>query len=374
MSKTWFTDSDSDPDDFADAPTDPGGGAPQKPAAPPASPPASAVRREPTFSTRPQLTSNGTPRSESWSDVPVAIPGYTLLSPIGRGGMGEVWLAERISEAGVGVRCALKIILPERETEHAYRAHFLNEARTSSLLRHPNVVTIFDVGQVAERLYMAMEWVDGVDLRDLIRRLRTLGAHLPMKHALYILRASAQGLHYAHTMKDLEGRHLKLVHRDISPENLLISREGAVKLSDFGVAWSAASGTTPRAVGKVHYFAPELLHGGAASVRSDLFALGVTFYEMLMMRPLFSRRNTMREVCAEVARFQPASLFERDLSVPEELEDILMRCLAVDPTERYSSALELLEDVNDFTYEAGIRLLDAHFAKYIARVLERPPP
>jgi len=372
MSKTWFTDSDSDPsDEFADAPTDPG--EPMK-AQQPERPAASVSRREPTFSTRPQLTAGGTPSSAGWGDTSVDIPGYTLLSPIGRGGMGEVWLAERGGDAGVGVRCALKIILPERETELAYRSHFLQEARTSSLLRHPNVVTIFDVGQFEDRLYMAMEWVDGVDLRDLIRRLRTFGAHLPMKHALYILRASAQGLHYAHTMKDLEGNELRLVHRDISPENLLISREGAVKLSDFGVAWSAASGTTPRAVGKVHYFAPELLHGGAASVQSDLFALGVTFYEMLMMKPLFSRRSSMREVCAEVARFQPASLFERDLSIPEELEDILMRCLAVDPGERYTSALELLEDVNDFTYEAGIRLLDAHFAKYVARVLERPPP
>lgn len=355
-------------DDFADAPTDPTGVGEAHLRA------EGGPRRSPTFSTRPELGTASGPSARRWGGGDVAIPGYTLLRPIGRGGMGEVWLAERVGEAGVGVRCALKIILPEREGEGAYREHFVNEARMSALLRHPNVVTVFDVGQVGERLYMAMEWVDGLDLRDLIRRLRAFGTGLPMKHALYILRAAAQGLHYAHTLRDLDGRRLHLVHRDISPENLLISRDGAVKLSDFGVAWSAASGAAPRAVGKVHYFAPELLQGAAATARSDLFAVGVTCYEMLTMQPLFSRGGSVREVCRELARFRPEALFERDLSVPEELEDILLRCLAVDPGERYGSALELLEDVNDFTYEAGIRLLDAHFARYIGRVLDRPPP
>jgi serine/threonine protein kinase len=348
MSKTWFT--DTDPNEAEDAPF---ASSDTLPTAGPAGP-------APTASPLPRQGGGG-----------FMVPGYHPVRLLGRGGMGEVWLADRIGDAGVKVRCALKVILPERETEQSFRRHFLNEARMAARLRHPNVVGVFDVGQAEDRLYIAMEWVDGTDARGLIRRLRSQQLLLPMKHALYILRSALQGLHYAQTMRTEDGRRLKLVHRDISPENLLISREGAVKVADFGVAWTVTSGTTPRAIGKLHYFAPELLTGAPASPRSDLFALGVTFYELLTMEPLFNRKAPIDEVRRAVKAFDPRSIFDRDLSLPDELEDILMRCLAPDPHNRYASALEMLEDVNDYAYEAGIRLLDAHFARYIGRLLER---
>ncbi|GEM_PF-1602017 len=322
--------------------------------------------------TGPQLTWSTRPELDAFT-VRFKVPGYKLLRPLAHGGMGEVYLAERRGDTGVGVLCALKVILPSRVGDEGFQARFLNEARMASKLRHPNVVQVFDVGRVLDRLFIAMEWVEGLDARGLMRRARQRKAEIPLKHVLFVLRESLKGLHYAHTAKDPSGQPLGLVHRDLSPENLLLSRDGAVKLTDFGVAQEQATGPRKRRLaGKVHYFAPELFKGARASVQSDLFALGVTFYEMLTVRPLFSRKLALSDVKKAIKDFDPEERLAGDLTIPDELEDILLRVLAADPADRYGSALELLEDVNDYLYESGLRLLDAHFAEYVQRVLSLP--
>lgn len=290
----------------------------------------------------------------------------------GQGGMGEVFLAERLSTTGVNVRCVVKTIREGVGDREQFRSLFLDEARTVSHLRHPNIVSIIDVGQAGGRLYLAMEWIDGLDADSLHKRSSAGGTDIPLRHVLYLLRETLQGLHYAHTARDESGRPMGIVHRDISPGNILISRHGAVKLADFGVAVSSAAhteGSADSLAGKPHYFAPELWRGSPASAGTDVFALGVTFYEIFTGRPLFSRKKDLHALAFEICEFKVEQLIHDDLTIPDGLEHIIRHCLHENPAERYASALEFLEDVNDYAYEAGIRLLDAHFAEYIARML-----
>ncbi len=304
--------------------------------------------------------------------VPTAVPGYTILEALGRGGMAEVHLAEKQGSLGVCIRCALKMILPSRVSDPRYRDRLLDEARILAQLRHPNIVSVLDVGEVGSGIFIAMEWVDGVDVAALLERLRSQGREMPLRHVLYVLKETLQGLHHAHTATGPDGAPLEVVHRDISPGNILCSRQGAVALTDFGVATGTPSLRVEPAgtlSGKVPYFAPELFQGTRPSVRSDLFALGVTLWEMLTVRPLFPRRLGPAEMRDVIGRFHPNQLLEDDLTLPEPLERILQRCMAPDPAQRYGAAVEFLEDVNDFVYESGLRLLSTDFERWLQKLL-----
>lgn len=306
------------------------------------------------------------------ADDVIEIPGYRMLGRISRGGMGEVLLAERLSEAGVSVRCAIKVVHPGRRDDPLYSHQILAEARIAAELRHPNIVSIMDVGRRGDQVWLAMEWVDGCDLRMLRRQAREQGADLPLRHVVYIAREALQGLHHAHGARGPDGRTLGLVHRDISPGNVLVSRQGAVKLADFGVAALTARGGPTRLAGKPQYLAPELYRGAPASVQSDLFAMGVTLFELLTMQPLVPRHLSFAETERFVLALDPKDLLAGDLTLPDGLDQIILRALARQPQDRYATALEMLEDVNDFAYEAGLRLLDAHFARYVGRCLDGP--
>lgn len=325
------------------------------------------------------LTGSGTLPSDPYADRSAAaaapavpeIAGYRVLSPIGRGGMGEVHLAERLGEGGVTVRCALKVVHPGHRQDPVFARQILSEARIAAQLRHPNIVSVFDVGRSNEQLWLAMEWVDGCDTRTLRHLARDRGADIPLRHVTYILREAVQGLHHAHTAIDQDGRPLGIVHRDISPGNILVSRHGAVKLADFGVAAAVSeAGSRLRLAGKPQYLAPELYRGARATPQSDIFAMGVTAWELVTMEPLFGRNRSFEEYQRIITAFDPKRAFSDDLTMPDGLEPILLRALAPDPDQRYGSALELLEDLSDFAYEAGLRLLDAHFARYVQRSLD----
>lgn len=303
------------------------------------------------------------------------IPGYRIRRLLGKGGMGEVYLAERMSDVGVGVPCVVKTIISGASNDPMMRQLFIDEVRLVAGLRHPNLVAVMDVGQAHDRLYQAIEWVEGMDLEGLADRAARSGEGVPLKHLLYIFRESLQGLHYVHSAIGPDGRPLGIVHRDISPGNILISRQGAVKIADFGVALMTAGkeGGTQDIAGKPHYFAPEIWRGSPASVQTDVFAMGVTLYEMLCLRPLFKREGSLRDIGMEIIRFDPHQLLEQDLTIPDGVETLLLRSLAPKPADRYASALEFLEDVNDYAYEYGIRLLDAHFSRYVERLMGGGP-
>jgi serine/threonine-protein kinase len=317
-------------------------------------------------------SSGSLPALESGETSDLELPGYRVIRFFGKGGMGEVFLADRLSTTGVSVRCVVKTVKRGLANQEQFEGLFLDEARIISELRHPNITSVIDVGQADGRLYLAMEWIDGLDAGDLAEKSAALGGDIPLPHVLYILRETLQGLHYAHTALDVSGTPLNLVHRDISQGNILISRHGAVKLADFGVAVGSharTAGSAENLAGKPHYFAPELWRGARASAGTDVFALGVTFYELLSSAPLFSRNKDLRALAFEICEFRVDELIESNLTIPDGLEDILRRCLHENPAERYPSALEFLEDVNDYAYEFGIRLLDAHFGEYVARIL-----
>ena len=315
--------------------------------------------------------------SAAGPEGPPFIPGYEILQPLGRGGMAEIWLAERRGSAGVPVRCVVKTILPEHAEAPRYRERILDEARIVAQLRHPNICTVVDVGQAGDQLYLAMEWVEGLDAAELMRRAHKRRTGIPLRHVLFVVREALQGLHHAHTATSPDGEPLDIVHRDVTPGNLLLSRDGAVKLCDFGVAVGTLAQRIERKgvlAGKLHYFAPELFTPPrVATPASDLFALGVTFYELLTVKPLFDRRKAPRELRAEIEGFDVERLVEEDLTIPDGVEDILRRCLARNPAARYASALQFLEDVNDFAYETGLRLLGPHFADYLGRILAPRP-
>ncbi len=310
-------------------------------------------------------------------DTPLPqVPGYEVLARLGRGGMGEVLLADRIADAGLRLRlrCALKLVHPGRRHDPVYVGQILSEARIIAQLRHPNIVSILDVGRVGDQVWLAMEWVDGCDSRSLRRMARDRDTAIPLRHVVYVIRDALQGLHHAHQARGTDGRALGIVHRDLSPGNILISRHGAVKLADFGVAAARADGPARlRLVGKPQYLAPELYRGAEASVQSDIFALGATLWELLTMEPLFARSLSFDEAMARVTSFDPRRVIAADLTLPDGVEPILLRALAPNPDQRYDSALMMLEDVSDFAYEAGLRLLDAHFARYVQRALDAVP-
>ena len=303
-----------------------------------------------------------------------AIPGYNIRKLLGRGGMGEVYLAERLSDVGVAVPCVVKTILSGSDTDPTMRQLFLEEVRLVAGLRHPNLVAVMDVGQARDRLYQTIEWVEGMDLEGMAEKAARAGEGIPLRHLLYLFREALQGLHYVHSATGPNGQRLGIVHRDISPGNILISRQGAVKIADFGVALMTAGKSAGEMdlAGKPHYFAPELWKGSPASVQTDVFAMGVTLYELMSLRPLFRRSGTLRDIAQEIVRFNPQSLIDNDLTIPEGIETLILRSLAADPRDRYASALEFLEDVNDYAYEFGIRLLDAHFAAYVQRLIDGP--
>jgi serine/threonine protein kinase len=303
----------------------------------------------------------------------LAVPGYALIRRLGQGGMAEVHLAEKQGAMGVGIRCALKRILPSRSTDPRYRDRLLDEARILARLRHPNIVGVLDAGTVGDGVFVAMEWVDGIDVAALLELLRARGRELPLRWVLHVLDGALQGLHHAHTATDADGAPMQVIHRDVSPGNILCSRQGAVALTDFGVSTGTPTRRVERAgilSGKMPYFAPELFTGSPPSVQSDVFALGVTLWEMLTVRPLFPRRLGAEAMRDLIAAFHPDQLLEHDLTLPEPLEAVLRRCLAPRPADRYPSALAFLEDVHDFVHESGLRPLRTDFAAWLERLLD----
>lgn len=216
--------------------------------------------------------------------APVVLGRYTLLDRIAMGGMGEVYLARGGGAQGLHKQLVIKKILPHLASDPAFVQRFLDEARLVVGLSHSNIVQVFDVGEAGGEYFLAMEHVDGCDLRELLRRARASHAAVPMELALFIASEICEGLGYVHSLRDPDGRRRGIIHRDVSPSNVLVSRSGEVKLTDFGVA-KARSKTSRSVTGSVHgkfqYMSPEQAAGNELDARSDLFALGTVLYEML---------------------------------------------------------------------------------------------
>ncbi|MFT3838538.1 MAG: serine/threonine-protein kinase [Myxococcaceae bacterium] len=269
--------------------------------------------------------------------MPETFGRYELLSLLGQGGMAEVYRARRVSETGVGKQVVVKRILPAYSNRPEFRAMFLDEGRLTTQLSHGNVVQVFEASEAEGQLFLAMEWVDGVGLDKVLARARERQARLPPVVAVLILIEALKGLHHAHTRQGEDGRLLRIVHRDISPDNLLIGFEGQVKVSDFGIAKAALEGRpeTESGVfkGKLMYGAPEQIRGEKVDARADVFSLGVVLHEML------SGNNPIGQRAIELALKGEPLPRVGTFFVGEELPEIVARATASKPDERYPSAL-----------------------------------
>ena len=271
---------------------------------------------------------------------------YQLLSRIGIGGMGEVYLARERSVANIERLVVIKRILREvAERKKAIRM-FLDEARITMSLHHPNIATVYDLVEQDGEYLLVMEFVRGIDLWELIVKSQD---RIPPALIAFVISKAAAALHHAHQTTDVRGKPLGIVHRDISPHNIRIGVDGMVKLIDFGVA-KAIDNMDKTKVGTVKgkpaYMSPEQVKGVEADARSDVFSLGIVFFEMLTGRRLFRRKDataTLRAVLrAEIPR---PSRYRKGI---EELEGILLKALACDPNDRYADARELQRDLEAY--------------------------
>lgn len=273
--------------------------------------------------------------------------------------MATIYLARIAGPAGFEKPLALKVIHSHLVEDPQFIEMFIAEARIASQLQHPNIVQIFDLGESDGTYYIAMEYLAGETVSALVRRIVVeSGQFIDPRMACHVLMQSCEGLHYAHELTSIDGQPLQLVHRDISPQNLFLTYQGSVKLMDFGIARVAgiASNTRPGSLkGKFSYMSPEQVRGRAVDRRSDIFGLGVVFWEMLTGRRLFKGRNEMETLrLAEQAAVVPPSKFRP--GIPPELDAVLLRVLARSADERYATAMDLHEDIRGVIAQLGSAL------------------
>src|SRR4029077_6201463 len=242
---------------------------------------------------------------------------------------------------------ALKRLLPHLAEDASFIKSFVREAKLASLLNHVNIVQIFELGRVGTQYFISMEYIDGRDVRRILRHARKVTVPPPTHVTVGLLLQLCDALDYAHNKVDDSGHPLGLVHRDVSPSNLLITSAGHLKVIDFGIAKAQSSQLrtqTGRVKGKLAYMAPEAIAGRDLDARSDLFAAGVIAHELLTARPLFASKNE-DQTLIKVQRgdIMPPSTFNQ--GCPAELDAIVLRALARDPDERFSNANEMREEL-----------------------------
>ena len=274
---------------------------------------------------------------------------YVVYERLGVGGMASVHRARELGIEGFERIVALKRLLPHLAEDATFIRSFVREAKLASILHHVNVVQIFELGRVGTQYFISMEHIDGKDLRKILRQARRHAGPPPIGVVLGLLLQLCDALDYAHTMIGEDGQPLGLVHRDVSPSNILINRAGYLKVIDFGIAKAQTSQLktqTGRVKGKLAYMAPEAISGKELDARSDLFAAGVIAHELLTARPLFACKNEYQTLLrVQRGEIVPPSAHNR--SCPPELDAIVLRALARDPNERYDSAASFRDDLLD---------------------------
>lgn len=271
---------------------------------------------------------------------------YQLLARIGEGGMAEVFRARLQSPAGADKILVIKRILEPYSTSPEFLQLFVNEAKIALPLTHGNITSVFEFGEVAGQYYLAMEYIHGKNLEVVLDKVKSNADQIPIEVALFLAAEVARGLSYAHGFISPSGERVEVVHLDVTPGNILISYDGSVKLTDFGIAKARASRIAPGELrGKASYLAPEQVDHGAVDARTDVFALGCVLYELLTKKRPFEG-DSDEETLANVRRGQvsPPSLHRREL---ELIDALVMKALAPNPAERYASAADFLAKLSE---------------------------
>jgi eukaryotic-like serine/threonine-protein kinase len=319
---------------------------------------------------------------------------YYLLGLIARGGMAEVYRARPRNPDGAPKLLAIKVMRPQLAREGRFVEMFHSEGQLALVLRSRSIVETLEVGEIHSRHYIAMEYIGGRDLTQLLRRCQESGERIPVPHAVYIAARIAEGLDFAHNLTGSDGRPLHIVNRDVSPSNVRLSYEGEVKMLDFGIAQALMKFTSEIGVlkGKFSYMSPEQIRGMPVDARTDIFSAGIILHEMLTTEKLF-RGDTEFALMEKVrkADVAPPSRFNRRVS--EELDAVVLKALARDVGDRYQSAAEFRADLErvleayrfdpkelkefvrrQFRKEFQKEQLDAQEALSAVPESERPPP
>ncbi len=291
---------------------------------------------------------------------PKRLADFEIIRRLGAGGMAEVFLAKKRGAEGTFKLLVLKRILPAYGSSRRFRTMFAEEAQLATRLNHPNIVQVYDFQDYGEEgQLLSMEYVEGPDLRKLMRSAQGKGQRVPPYVSAYVIGEIAKGLHYAHERKDEAGKPIDIVHRDVSPQNMLLSFDGAVKIADFGIASANLFREEPGVLkGKTAYMSPEQARGERVTRRTDIYSLGVVFHELLTGRALHgSLEGADLLEAVRAGRVEPPSTYVREL--PADLEEIVMKLLARDPTERFQTGREVASAISRVLLTRQ-QLIDSH--------------
>ncbi len=299
---------------------------------------------------------------------------YRVLEKIASGGMAEVFRAESAGLEGFKKTVAIKRVLPHLSEKKQFIGMFLDEARVSAQLSHSNCVQVFDIGVGDNTYFIVMEYVDGADLKGVIEHRKKSGTPFPVEEACLICVRICEGLSYAHELTDNNGDSLHIVHRDMSPPNVLITRFGEVKIVDFGLAKanSQLEKSEPGIIkGKFSYLSPEAAQGLPVDAKTDIFAVGIILWELLAGRRLFMG-DTDLETVRMVQQAKVPSIRQINPKVSTELERVLLRSLAGDPAARYQTARDFGRDLNNMLFHTGRAVSSFDIAQLVEPIrLER---
>jgi len=293
-----------------------------------------------------------------------------LLKRIAIGGMAEVFRAKAFGAEGFEKLAAVKRMLPHLSSDSQFVDMFINEAKLAANLNHANIVQIYDFGCIDNLYFISMEYVHGKDIADIIRILRDRNLSAPLELACHIFIEVLNGLDYAHRLADPYSTPLDLIHRDMSPHNIILSYEGEVKIADFGIA--KATSTTVHTTGgvlkgKYSYMSPEQAHGKLLDHRSDIFSLAICLYELLTLTKMFHAESDLSvlEMVRETKFVRPREVNE---SIPEELEDIMLKALEKHPDDRYATAGEMRDELERFLFSSNLHFSTAWLAGFMREI------
>lgn len=298
---------------------------------------------------------------------------YQLLSKIAAGGMAEVWKARLIGEKGFEKIVAIKKILPHLSDNDEFITMFIDEAKVAANLTHPNIAQIYELGKMGISFFIAMEYVSGNNLRTVINLCNELNVTMPPEVAGFIGMKLCSALNYAHTKKDFGNRDLNIVHRDISPQNILISSEGEIKLVDFGIAKASikASQTVAGSLkGKLLYMSPEQADGKPIDARSDIFSLGNVLYECLTGKKLIAGDSEL-SILKNVRDANFPSPAKINPKIPAQLENIIMRALAKDVDSRFATAKDMEKELKDFMKQGKYHINESDVGDYMKTLFSK---
>jgi len=324
---------------------------------------------------------------------------YEMIDRIGLGGMAEVWLARVGGVGGFSKTVVIKKILPSFAQNKTFIDMLLAEARLCAVLQHANIVQVYENGEIDGIFYIAMEYVAGFDLFKVLSRATQTQQRIPPEICLYIAAEAAKGLHYAHNARDHYGSPLHIIHRDVSPSNLILSQSGEVKIMDFGVARATPPGgqrenATRSGVlkGKLGYMSPEQVTGRQFDHRSDIFSLGIILYESLTLKRLFLAKTDL-ETLVNIRDARLEHKFKKHSYIDEDFRNVLRKALAREPADRYPTALAMHDDIQQVLFDRRQHVSGSAMARFLtdlfdpakgqsvapdaaqvaARVHERPP-